>query len=511
MGAEQLLVSEGEVRFSRQRRLSGLLAAPLVALLVLLVVPQNLKPEAARMLALLFGTLTLWLTEAIPIPMTAVLAPALAVLLGIAPAERLFASFGHPLLFLFLGAFVIAQAAERTRLDRVLAARLFPAEESSAEKILISTTLVTAGISSLFSNAATTAMMVPVIRAAVSRFGPKAQSMGILTAAFASSLGGVLTPIGTPPNLLAIAALTQYAHKHVPFFSWTLVALPMAVTTLTVWILMLLLTLRTERKRLYSAGKPLTAEALATEPLNLRAGPTLLWGLDQGQAGTLLVIALAATGWMLPGVLELSLGEQNPQYLWAKTHLPEGVVAILAASLLFVLPAATRVVAGMPRPRPVLVWHEAAQIDWGTLLLFGGGLALGEQVFSTGLSTWIGDLVLHATQVKSEWGLVVLFSTISVLLSELTSNTATAAMTCPLAVMTAQQLGVSPVAPCIAAGLASSMGFLLPISTAPNAIVYGTGQVPLRTMLKNGIWLDLTGLLVIPPSVMLMTHLIGLR
>ncbi len=511
MGAEQLLVSDAEVRFERRRRLVGIFGAPLTLILVLAFAPSNLKPEAARMLALLFATLVLWVTEAIPVAMTAVLAPSIAVLMGIGSAERMFAAFGNPLLFLFMGAFFLAQAAERTRLDRVLAARLFPTAETSPERTLISTTLVTAGISSLFSNAATTAMMVPVIRAAVDRFGPRAQSVGILSAAFASSIGGVLTPIGTPPNLLAIAALTQYAHKHVPFFKWTLIALPMAAAVLGVWIVILLATVKTERKRLHTAGRTVSDEPMPTDLLRLRTGDAVLWGLDRGQAGTLAVIVLAGIGWMTPGVLDLVLGSQSPAYLWCKAALPEGVVAIVCATLLFLLPAATRVVAGVPRPRPVLVWAEATQIDWGTLLLFGGGVALGEQVFSTGLSNWIGELVLHATQVKSEWGLVILFSTVSLVLSEFTSNTATAAMTCPLAVMTAQQLGVSPVAPCIAASLASSMGFLLPISTAPNAIVYGSGKVPLRTMMKNGIWLDLTGLIVIPPTVMVMTRLVGLR
>lgn len=511
MGAEHLLLSDAEAHFDRRRRLAGLILAPLVLAFVLWLAPANLKPEAARMLALLFATLVLWVSEALPVAMTAMLAPALAVLMGISTADKLFASFGHPLLFLFLGAFVIAQAAERTRLDRVLAARLFPTDKTSAETTLISASLVSAGISSLFSNAATTAMMVPLIRAAVDKLGPRAQAMGILSAAYASSIGGVLTPIGTPPNLLAIAALAQYGHKTVPFFKWTLVALPLAVCAMAVWIAILVWTLKVERKRLHTAGRPLSDAVVPTGSLALRTGKTVVFGLDRGQLGTLAVILLAAVGWMGPGIAELVLGEDDPRYQWCKRAMPEGVVAIVAATLLFVLPAATRVVAGVPRPRPILVWAEATQLDWGTIFLFGGGLALGEQVFSTGLSAWIGELVLHATHVKSEWGLVVLFSTLSLVISEFTSNTATAAMTCPLAVMSAQQLGISPVAPCMAAALASSMGFLMPISTAPNAIVYGTGKVPLRTMMKAGVWLDLTGLVVIPPSVLWMVDLVGLK
>jgi sodium-dependent dicarboxylate transporter 2/3/5 len=508
MPATDLLLPERDVRFAGRRRLVGLLAAPAVALLVLALLPANMNPQAGRLLALLFATLVLWVTEALPIAMTAVLAPALSVLVGIGTAEKLFAAFGNPLLFLFFGAFVMAAAAERTRLDRVLAARLFPHQGTSPERTLISATLVTAGISSLFSNTATTAMMVPVVRAAVERLGPRAQAVGVLTAAFASSIGGVLTPIGTPPNLLAIAALQQYAHRTVPFFLWTVLALPMAISCLMVWITVMLATIRRER-----GFRP--ASAFATEGLEAPHDALNVQDdrrpLDRGQRGTLLVIALAAVGWMVPGVLELTLGSAAPAYLWTKRHLPEGVVAVMASAMLFVLPAAARTVAGKARPRPVLVWQEAAQIDWGTILLFGGGLALGEQVFATGLSAWIGDLVIHATGVKSLWALTILFSTTALLLSEFTSNIATAAMLCPLAVMTSQQLGVSPVPPCVAAGLAASLGFLMPISNASNAIVFGTGRVPLATMMRAGMWLDVTGLVVIPLSVLGMTRWLGLE
>lgn len=508
MPATDMLLPASEVRFANRRRLLGLIGAPLLALAVLFLLPANMNPQAGRLLAVLLGTLLLWVTEALPIAVTAIFAPALCVVIGIAPADKMFAPFGNPLLFLFIGAFVIATAAERTRLDRLLAARLFPHQGTSPERTLVKATLVTAGVSSLFSNTATTAMMVPVVRAAVERLGPRAQAVGVLTAAFASSIGGVLTPIGTPPNLLAIAALTQYAHRGVPFFTWTLVALPMAACVLMVWIAIMIITIRRERD--FRPASVFSTTDLEPPPESLHVtgqSPQL----DRGQLATLAVICLAAIGWLGPGALELLLGAKAPAFLWSKSHLPEGVVAVLACTLLFVLPGANKTVAGKVFSRPVLLWQEAAQIDWGTILLFGGGLALGEQVFATGLSAWIGDLVIHTTGVKSLWSLTILFSTTSLVLSEFTSNTATAAMICPLAVMTAQQLGVSPVPPCVAAGLAASMGFLMPISTAPNAIVYGTGRVPLVTMMRLGIWLDLTGLLVIPPSVMLLTDWLGLR
>ena len=475
-------------------------AVAIGALLVAFPFPA-MKPEAARLLAVLAGAIVLWVTEALPVGVTALAAPALCVVLGVAPADKAFASFGNPLLYLFFGAFVLAAAAERTRLDRWLAGRLLPGAGATPLRKVLTLTYVTAGLSSMLSNTATTAMVLPVLRATVARLSDGARALGLLTAAYASSLGGVLTPVGTPPNLLAIAALRQYAKFDVPFFAWTLVALPMAAALLGLWTFLLVRGLRGA-----TPGDDATESAPtphATEPAGAE--------LDVGQRSTLIALTVAVLGWVLPGLLELALGSGDDTVKLVKKALPEGVVGIAAAALLFVLPATTRSVAGVERPRPVLEWGEASQIDWGTILLFGGGLALGDLAFQTGLSAWIGQGVLEVTGVRSEIGLTVLFSTVAVLLSELTSNTATAALLCPLAVMTSQQVGISPVAPCMAAGMAASMGFLMPISTAPNAIVYGTGQVPLRTMAKTGALLDLAGIVVIPPVVLIVTRWVGLR
>ena len=486
---------------SERRRFVALGAAVGIGALLFAFPFPAMRPEAARLLAVLAAAIVLWVTEALPVGVTALAAPALCVVLGVAPADKAFASFGNPLLYLFFGAFVLAAAAERTRLDRWLAGRLLPGHGATPLRKVLTLTYLTAGLSSMLSNTATTAMVLPVLRATVARLSDRARALGLLTAAYASSLGGVLTPVGTPPNLLAIAALRQYAKGDVPFFAWTLVALPMVAVLLGLWTLLLVRGLR-------GATQATDDADLGPQPGTLPQGSV---PLDVGQRSTLIALGVAVVGWVLPGLLELVLGSGAETVRAVKRALPEGVVGIAGAALLFVLPATTRSVAGSPRPRPVLEWGEATQIDWGTILLFGGGLALGDLAFQTGLSAWIGQGVLEVTGVRSEIGLTVLFSTVAVLLSEVTSNTAAAAMLCPLAVMTSQQVGISPVAPCIAAGMAASMGFLMPISTAPNAIVYGTGQVPLRTMAKTGAVLDLAGILVIPPVVLVVTHWIGLR
>lgn len=511
MNAEELMLPESDRSLKRKTALAGLVAAPLLSALVWALHPANMQPAAAKLLALLPAVLLMWMTEALPVAVTALLAPSVAVLMGVAPAGKLFAPFGDPMIFLFLGAFVLAQAAERTRLDRVLAARLFPDETATPRKTLLQVTFVSAGISSLFSNTATTAMMVPVARAAVRNLAPRVQAVGILTTAFSASIGGVLTPIGTPPNLLAMAALAKHAHVTVPFFHWTILAIPMAASCLLLWVIILLRAIAKEAAMHKMVAAPVDdsprrpTDALA---LQLGGGP---WGLNRGQLLTLLVIGIAAVGWVGPGVVQLLWGVDSEAAKWCKQHLPEGVVALLAASLLFVLPAAARTVQGKRMTRPILTWPEAAQIDWQTVLLYGGGMALGNQVFETGLSTWLGEAVLHVTGVKTLEGATFLFAASALILSELTNNTATAMMICPLAVMTAQQLGISPVPPTVAAGLAASMGFLMPISTPTNAIAYGTGKIPLGLMMRLGAGLDLLGLVVIPSSVLVITGWLGLR
>lgn len=511
LNAEELMLPESDRSLKRKTALAGLVAAPLLSALVWALHPANMQPAAAKLLALLPAVLLMWMTEALPVAVTALLAPSVAVLMGVAPAGKLFAPFGDPMIFLFLGAFVLAQAAERTRLDRVLAARLFPDETATPRKTLLQVTFVSAGISSLFSNTATTAMMVPVARAAVRNLAPRVQAVGILTTAFSASIGGVLTPIGTPPNLLAMAALAKHAHVTVPFFHWTILAIPMAASCLLLWVIILLRAIAKEAAMHKMVAAPVDdsprrpTDALA---LQLGGGP---WGLNRGQLLTLLVIGIAAVGWVGPGVVQLLWGVDSEAAKWCKQHLPEGVVALLAASLLFVLPAAARTVQGKRMTRPILTWPEAAQIDWQTVLLYGGGMALGNQVFETGLSTWLGEAVLHVTGVKTLEGATFLFAASALILSELTNNTATAMMICPLAVMTAQQLGISPVPPTVAAGLAASMGFLMPISTPTNAIAYGTGKIPLGLMMRLGAGLDLLGLVVIPSSVLVITGWLGLR
>jgi sodium-dependent dicarboxylate transporter 2/3/5 len=211
---------------------------------------------------------------------------------------------------------------------------------------------------------------------------------------------------------------------------------------------------------------------------------------------------LAVTGWVGPGIVTAALGTGHPLSIQLGGLFPEGVVAVIAASLLFVLPTS------WPERRFTLTWREAEAIDWGTLLLFGGGLSLGGAMFSTGLAAALGKGLTGATGAHSLVALTVLFSVFAIYFTEVTSNTATATMLVPLAIAAAQAAGVDPVPPALGCALGCSMAFMLPVATPPNAIVYGSGQVPITRMVRAGFWLNIAACVVIPAVVLLLAGLV---
>jgi sodium-dependent dicarboxylate transporter 2/3/5 len=502
-------LSAAELRFDRARRSVGLFAGPLVFAILLLFPIPGVSPAAARLAAILGWTLVWWVCEPIPIPITSLLAPALAVVCGVGSAAEMFGAFGDPIIFLFLGSFILAQAMLETGLDRRLAYGVLSLRfvGSSSSRILLAFTAITVALSGWLSNTATTAMLYPIgmgVLAVLSRLLAQASGRAVdlsrlrygtalmLTLAWASSIGGIATPIGTPPNLIVLGQLQKLAGVRIDFFHWMLMAAPILTVMLVLLVLQMRWALPPEVREI-----PGSREAIAAERASL--GP-----LSRGERNALFAFAVTVSLWVLPGLLALGLGSDSPTVRTAQQLLPESAVAILGAALLFVLPvdwAARRFTVG---------WQEAARIDWGTLLLFGGGLVLGSAMFRTGLATALGNGLVELTGSHSLVGLTFLFSLAAILLTETTSNTATATMLAPLAIATAQAAGVSPVPPAVAVALASSMAFMLPVSTPPNAIVYGSGCVPLRSMLRHGAWLDLASAIVVPTGVLVMCQLLGI-
>lgn len=491
-------ISPAEEKFERFRRSAGWFGAPIVLVALWFLPVPGLSVEAHRLFAIVGMALTLWVTEAIPLAATALLAPALCVLAGLGAARDVFKPFADPIIFLFIGSYMIGEAMLKHALNRRFAFAILglPWVGENPLRLYAAFGGITAAISMWVSNMATTAMMLPIGLSILSELGarqgvtnprstPFAAGMMLMTA-FAASVGGVATPVGTPPNLIGIAAIERILGIKVTFFEWMHVGLPVAIflTVFLVWR--------------FAKTCPAPASALAGSREWIRSEADKLGPWSRGQKNVIAVFACAVALWVLPGFIAAfsPAGSASPTYGWFNRHLPESVVALLASSALFILPADSR------RKTFTLDWRDAAGIEWGTILLFAGGMALGELMFSTGLAKWIGGGLAGLFHAHSVFGLTLLFTAVGILVSEATTNTASATMIVPIAIAVAQEAGVEPLKPALAACIACSMGFLLPVSTGPNALAYGTGCIPLRVMMRHGLWLDAISLVVIVTAVM---------
>jgi sodium-dependent dicarboxylate transporter 2/3/5 len=356
------------------------------------------------------------------------------------------------------------------------------------------------------SNTATTAMMYPIamgVLAALSRLLKRGDGTSadlqrmrfgtalMLVCAYSSSIGGIGTPVGTPPNLIALGQLAELTGTRIPFFQWMAIALPIVGVMLVFAVLYFRFAFPPE------VGKIEGSAAFIAE----ERGKLGAW--KAGERNVLVAFLITASLWVLPGVAGLVLGADSPATRVLTNFLPESVVALLGAALLFVLPVS------WSERRFTASWTDVSRIDWGTLLLFGGGLALGGAMFKTGLAEAVGHALTGLTGARSLVALTFLFSVFAIYFTEVTSNTATATMLVPLAIAAAKAAGVSPIEPAIGCAIGCSMAFMLPVATPPNAIVYGSGCVPIIKMVRAGFWFNIAASLIVPTGVLIMCHLLG--
>jgi sodium-dependent dicarboxylate transporter 2/3/5 len=472
----------------------GLFAGPAL-FLALLLLPLHIAPAAHKLAAILAMMIVLWMTEALPLPVTALIGPTLAIVLHVAPARDAFAPFADPIIFLFIGSFMLAEAMFVHGLDRriafgALASRMVG---GSPIRILVVYGGVAAAISMWISNTATAAMMFPIGLSIVAHVtegresDPASQQFGtamMLVTAFAASIGGLGTPIGTPPNLIGIGMLSRIAGIDISFFRWMLLGVPLVVLLFAFLVAYFYLR---SMATTATAGEGRT-ERIADELRRL--GP-----FSTGQRNVLVAFGVTVALWLSPAVLGVvGLGNSSVGRAIA-AGVPESVAAVIGAMLLFVLPVSWRA------RRFTLGWEEAVRIDWGIILLFGGGLAMGEMAFSTGLADALGLAITGWLPARSPTALTVLFTGVAIVMSEATSNTASANMIVPVAIAVSNAAGVSPLEPALGATLGASLGFMMPISTPPNAIVYSSGYVPIGAMMRHGIALDIAGFILIVAMV----------
>jgi solute carrier family 13 (sodium-dependent dicarboxylate transporter), member 2/3/5 len=485
--------SPAEEQFNRRRRTIGLALAPLT-LVTMLLSPLPLAAEAHRMGAILAMVVVLWITEAIPITVTALLGPVLAVVFGVAEARAALAPFADPIIFLFIGSFILAEAMFVHGLDRRIAftALSWRVVGSSAGRILIVYGAVGTALSMWISNTATTAMLFPIglsIVAHLQRSGAAIRRFALammLITSFGPSVGGMATPVGTPPNLIGIGMLERITGADITFFQWMAIGLP-AVVLIYAFLAGLFYFACARNVEVGKGSTELVREELA------RLGP-----MSRGQRNVVIAFSATVLLWVAPGLFAIAGLEETSFAGDYAAAVPEGVAAMIGACLLFLLPIDWRA------RRFTLTWEEAVRIDWGIVFLYGGGLAMGTLAFSTGLAEAMGNGITSWLPSHSTAALTLLFTAAAIVLSETTSNTASANMVVPIAIAVAQAAGVRPIEPALGATLGASMGFMMPISTAPNAIVYSSGFIPITEMMRYGAVLDVAAFAIIVTLVLLL-------
>jgi sodium-dependent dicarboxylate transporter 2/3/5 len=311
----------------------------------------------------------------------------------------------------------------------------------------------------------------------------------LLMIAYGASIGGMATLIGTPPNLLVAGFLERLAGVRVTFTGWLAVGFPIAFVLL---LLALALTRFTLGRGLAGLSLPDVAaprdESGAKDAGEMRAGAR--W--------TVAAFALAFTLWLAPSLAQGLRGREDPIADALSRHFPEAGVALLCATLLFAAPVSWR------QRRFALSWRDGQRVNWGVLMLFGGGLSLGTLGETTGIARWAGEGVVRSGLASSPEMFLFICVLAAIALSEFASNTASATLLVPVVIAAAQQAGFDPVPPALGAGLAATCGFIFPVSTPPNAIVFGTGRVPLTRMIRAGFLLDLACILVVWAGVLLL-------
>jgi sodium-dependent dicarboxylate transporter 2/3/5 len=429
-----------------------------------------------------------WVTEAIPIPATALLPVALFPLLGVMKGKAVATAYFNDVIFLFIGGFIMALAMQRWKLHRRIALWIVRLIGSGPKRIVLSFMIATAFLSMWISNTATTMMMVPIALSVILRFRESDSGASLnrfavallLGIAYSASVGGMATLIGTPPNLALarIFAISFPAAPDITFAEWMTFAFPLSAVFLVIaWGLLLML--------FVPKGFKFTATGLFKEEYR-KLGP-----ITYEEKLVLLFSTILGVLWLLR--LDINLGSFVIPG-WSNLapvpdFIDDGTVAIAVAMLLFIIPAKNQ--SGC-----LMNWETATKLHWGIVILFGGGFALAAGFKESGLSAWVADGMAGLASVAPVFQ-VAGTCTIMTFLTELTSNTATTQIVLPLLASLAVAIKLNPLLLMIPATLSASCAFMMPVATPPNAIVFGSGEIRMADMIKAGLILNLIGVVLI--------------
>ena len=484
---------DNEPTIRSRRQAWGLWLGPLIFLAILaLPVPPGLVTQvgggetgdagaSARMAWVVLATLALmvvwWVSEAIPIPVTALLPMVVLPLAGVAELGEIAGKYLHPVVVLLLGGFILARSIERWRLHERIALHVV-LRSGDRPSGLVGGFMVAAAILSMWiSNTATAIMMVPIALTVAATIASSHRDDGgfatalLLGIAFACSIGGLGTYIGTPTNLLVKEAIEASTGRTITFLDWMMLGLPAVVVLVPLaWLVLTRLAFRID-----GAGK-----GGAHAQIERRLSD--LGTLSQPERRVLAIFALVALLW----VFGIPLTQVELLGVRPFAGLNDQVSVLIGVILCFVVPAGSR---SEPGAR-LLDWRTAEAIPWGVILLFGGGMALAGFIRSTGLGDWIGG-ELEFVAALPLVVLVLLVTAAVIFATEVTSNVATAAAVMPVLVALAESAGLNVAVLGAAVALSASCAFMLPMATGPNAVVYASGRVALSTMARAGLWLNL--------------------
>lgn len=478
----------GEHRPNNAKRIGLFLGPALFVLMLLFFNPEGLSSEGVAIAASTVWIAVWWITEAVPIPVTSLLPLVLFPLTQGLDVKETASSYGDETIFLFMGGFMIALAMEKWNLHRRIALTIISVIGTNSDRIVLGFMVATGFLSMWISNTATAMMMVPIGLAIIYQFSetlkddpsvdttPQNFSFGkalMLGIAYSASLGGISTLIGTPPNTLLAGAINTMYGIELSFAKWMLFGVPLAWTFLFIaWFYLVKFAFPTKVKQIPGGREVIDDQR------------TALGKASTEEKLVLTVFSLAAFSWI------------TRTFFLAKfiPGISDGVIAITFAILLFIIPSKNK------KGDFLLDWDTAVKLPWGILLLFGGGLAIASGFTESGLSEWIG------TQLTSLQGVnllvvITLVTALVIFLTEITSNTATASMMFPIMASLAVALGFHPYALMVAAAVAASCAFMLPVATPPNAVVFGSGYLRIPDMAKAGFALNILGIVLVTVAI----------
>ncbi|MEX2182030.1 MAG: DASS family sodium-coupled anion symporter [Gemmatimonadaceae bacterium] len=461
----------------------GLLCGPVLCVATLLVAgPESLSAEAWRATGVGLLMATWWITEAVPIPVTALLPLLLFPVLGVMPVAEAAAPYANPVIFLFLGGFIIAAALAQCGLHRRMALATIGLVGTRPANLVAGFMVATAFISMWVSNTATIAMMFPMAMSVIAlaerdaRVGDAGFAIALLLGlAYAANIGGLGTLIGTPPNALLAGFVAETYGREIGFAQWMLLGVPIVVVALPiVWLILV--------KWLY----PLPRDEITGGREAFRAESAALGPPSRAEWTVGAITLVTAASWVARPLIERVV-----------PGLSDASIAIGGAILMFLVPVERG------RLTPALRWEDAERLPWSVLILFGGGLSLAHALSTTGMAAWLGNS-MTALVALPVVVIIVAITAVVLFLTELTSNTATAAVFLPIAGSLAIATGHDPFLFVIPAALAASCAFMMPVATPPNAIVFASGRLTIPQMATAGVWINLAMLALINVFVFLL-------